>query len=154
MGGELVQRIGDVVSGASVGVPVGVNAIGCSMCSLIITITFIIKVIAIAPPAITGRVAIYLTNLAAYINEGSGSMVWAPLTSSITAPIITAWLVAPIITTRLLTTPIITAHVITTPVIIAPVITALVLTTPVIAASIIIITGINVQEVSYCGGGC
>jgi hypothetical protein len=130
------------------------------MCSLIITITFIIKVIAIAPPAITGRVTIYLANLAAYINEGSGSTVWVPLTSSITAPglitapIIMARLVAPIITARLLTTPIITAHVITTPVIIAPVITAHVLTTPVIAASIIIIMGINVQELSYYGGGC
>ena len=76
MGGELVQRTSNMVGGASVGVLVGVNAIGCSMSSLIITVALIIRVIiAIAPPVVTSRVTIYLANLAAYINKGGGDTI-------------------------------------------------------------------------------
>jgi hypothetical protein len=144
MSGELVQRTSYVVGGASVGVPVGVNAIGRSVGSLVITISFIIGIIAIAPPTITGRVTIYLANLVAYINKGSRGTVWAPLAPSImapgliTAPIITAWL----ITARLIAAPIIMAWLIMTLVIAALVITASVITTWLIVAPIIIIMGI------------
>jgi hypothetical protein len=168
MSGELVQSTSDVVGGASVGVPVGVNAIGRSMGSLVITISFIIRIIAIAPPTITGRVTIYLANLAAYINKGSRCTVWARLAPSITAPglitapiimarLITARLIAaPIITAWLITTPIIAAPVITVPVITAPIITAPVITTPVIttwliAAPVIIITVIMCRNKANAG---
>jgi hypothetical protein len=158
MSGELVQSTSDVVGGSSVGVPVGVNAIGRSMGSLVITISFIIKIIAIAPPTITGRVTIYLANLAAYINKGSRCTVWACLAPSITAPglimapIITAWLIAaPIITVWVITTPVIAAPVITAPVITAPIITAPVITTWLIAAPVIIITVIMCRNRATAG---
>jgi hypothetical protein len=163
MSGELVQRTSDVVGSASVGVPVGVNAIGRSMGSLVITISFIIRIIAIAPPTITGRVTIYLANLAAYINKGSRCMVWARLAPSITAPglitapIITAWLItarlitAPIITAWLITTPVIAAPVIVAPVITAPIITTPVITTRLIAAPVIIITVIMCRNRTTAG---
>jgi hypothetical protein len=134
MSGELIQRTSDVVGGASVCVPVGVNAIGRSVGSLVITISFIIRIIAIAPPTITGRVTIYLANLAAYLNKGSRCTVWARRAPSITVPgLITTWL----ITVWLITAPIITAWLIMTPIIAAPVITAPVITTPVITTRVI-----------------
>jgi hypothetical protein len=149
MSGELVQRTSDVVSGASVGVPIGVNAIGRSMGSIVITISFIIRIIAIAPPTVTGRVTIYLANLAAYINKGSRGTVWAPLAPSITAPelITTPIITTPIIAAQLIMAPIImawliVAPVITAPVIMEPVIPAPVITMWLIAAPIIIITDI------------
>jgi hypothetical protein len=119
MSGELVQRTSDVVSGASVGVLVGVDAIGRSVGSLVITISFIIRIIAIVPPTVTCRVTIYLANLATYINKGSRGTVWVPLAPSITAP---GLITVPIITTWLITAPIIKAPVITTQLIAAPII--------------------------------
>jgi hypothetical protein len=147
MSGELIQCTSDVVGGASVCVPVGVNAIGRSVGSLVITISFIIRIIAIALATITGRVTIYLANLAAYLNKGSRGTVWARRAPSITvsglitAPIIMAWL----ITVRLIVAPIIIAWLIMTPIIAALVITVPVITTPIIttrfiAMPIIIIT--------------
>jgi hypothetical protein len=121
------------------------------MGSLVITISFIIRIIAIAPPTITSRVTIYLANLATYINKGSRCTVWAHLAPSITVPglitvpTITAWLitarlsVAPIITAWLITTHVIAAPIITVPVITAPIIMTPVITTRLIAAPIIII---------------
>jgi urea transporter len=42
MSGELVQFTGDMVGGACVIIPVGINSIGCKVCTLVATISIIL----------------------------------------------------------------------------------------------------------------
>jgi hypothetical protein len=144
--GELVQSSSNVVCSTGIKVPVGVNAISSGMHLLGIAIHFIINIITMAPPAVTGGVTINLAYLAAHINKGSRSAVapTAPATlimaRLIAVLIIAVPIITPIITARLITTPIsvpiIMAPVITAP-IITPVITARLIVTPIITTPII-----------------
>jgi hypothetical protein len=90
VGGELVQLAGDVVRAARVGVPVGVDAVGGNVSTLLgRAITIILGgVILVAPLAVASRLAVDLGDLALHVNVGCWNATMLATTSlSITAVI-------------------------------------------------------------------
>jgi hypothetical protein len=93
MCGELVQLSSDMIRGTSIRVPVCVNTIGSNMSRFFLAISIIIRIIAVfvlvAPPALIGRMPIYLADLTLDFDKRCRGAVLATVTITPAIAIIT-----------------------------------------------------------------
>jgi hypothetical protein len=144
MGVELVQLTGDVVGGASVIVPVGVDS--SEVGTFIPTVSITTGIIDIAPPTITSGMPMNVPNLTSGVDIRCGLTITPSAPTTITPIIITTARTIIIISSALIATSITAASIITTVMVIATVMiirlaAAVIATTLVIIVRALLIAG-------------
>jgi hypothetical protein len=144
MSSELVQLPGDVISGASVIVPVGIYTIGSNIGTFVTAI--VATIIAMAPAAVTSRMPMNVTYLTCGVDVGGGLVVTTPTTVVITTKliIIAAGTIIMIVLASMiiLTATIILTAAIVTIVLASTIVVAVVLTPAIILAWAVILTAV------------
>ena len=134
-GGELVQLPCYVMCCTRVRVPVGVDAIGGHIGILVVTVTsFIIRIIASAPPTVACRMTVYFTDLTRDILIGCGGALAAPITTPILA------------TTILASSILLVPATVTAASSIIPPVTAVSIIAPVMTVSIVLAAAISILD--------
>jgi hypothetical protein len=144
MSSELVQLPGDVISGASVIVPVGIYTIGSNIGTFVTAI--VATIITMAPPAVTSRMPMNVTYLTCGVYVGGGLAVTTLTTVVITTMliIIAAGTIIMIVlaSTIILTTTIILTATIVAIVLVPTIVVTIVLTPVIILAWAVILAAV------------
>ncbi|KAK1621184.1 hypothetical protein QYE76_026701 [Lolium multiflorum] len=105
MSGKLVQFSSDMITSTNVIVPVCINTIGSIVCIFVASVSMITTVVAITPPAVTGRMPMDSTDMEGGIN------IWSGLTFTTMPTIITSIAIITTARTVIVTTALIAASI-------------------------------------------